>query len=353
MKFLLLLLTTLTFAEGIDKEKRDKILSESDRDVQSSINIYGSHSANHQSKMTSERESLNVRGFCKEKGFMEKSFDYILDLISSVVDVSNEDVPLKCLKKYTEMYSDDELNINMAYGYLDARSEVYDIAKRDIFIDEITRSCRGDNFSCGFTQDEEDAEIFTRTVEDVYGNEKKVKLRLTHAAASTSEKVNRSKSLGKLEQTIQTEISEDNNFGAIADGAEVVIYNGHSRDGGGPSFEPPKVKNRHTDYDWYRKERPGFKRVLKELKKSKKDPQLMAFISCSSEKHFYDQLKKAAPNTGYVMSKDVGYFTNLNAVALSTIDSVLGLKCKKGFENNIEKSGHQRNNWVLNDFFKS
>jgi hypothetical protein len=98
--------------------------------------------------------------------------------------------------------------------------------------------------------------------------------------------------------------------------ADVVIYFGHSRDGGGPDMRKPITTkdgdgNLHVDYAHYKKEKPGLKRIEEHLGKTKDKPELIASLSCSSYDHFYnflkDKLQCADQSTGLILSTRTAY----------------------------------------------
>jgi hypothetical protein len=74
--------------------------------------------------------------------------------------------------------------------------------------------------------------------------------------------------------------------------AEVMIYVGHSREGGGPDTFPPEIKPdggkylHRVDYTPYRNNRPGLASLAASLSKSKDKPYMVSWASCKSDVHF-------------------------------------------------------------------
>lgn len=74
--------------------------------------------------------------------------------------------------------------------------------------------------------------------------------------------------------------------------SEVMIYVGHSREGGGPDTFPPEtldgsnLKPQIVDFAYYRRERPGLAALAPSFQKSSSTPLFIAWASCSSQRHF-------------------------------------------------------------------
>jgi hypothetical protein len=120
---------------------------------------------------------------------------------------------------------------------------------------------------------------------------------------------------------------------SIANGDEMVIYDGHARNGGGPSFYPPrKLANGHVDYAWYRMNRPGHKdeiAAFEQAEKKGKSPSVYMSLSCNSERHFLREGKfpEVSKNTSYVLSKRITWGDEGLAAFLSTLESVATRRC--------------------------
>lgn len=132
---------------------------------------------------------------------------------------------------------------------------------------------------------------------------------------------------------------------AIVNGDEMVVYDGHARDGGGPSFEPPKLlKNGHVDYPWYRRNRPGHKfeaAAFAEAVKKGKAPAIYSSLSCNGASHFYKRGKfpEVSPSTAYVLSKRTSYPDEGVASLLTTIEGALNRQCGQELDQSITGAG--------------
>ena len=271
-------------------------------------------------------------------------------------DKKKPNVSSICVQKYMKFYSKEKLDFRVVFGYADDESvnePVFDRAELSIFIQQITSKCEPNIFVCGFTRDEDDATKFYKTVVDPLGNKHIVTLYATNASVSASNKMNNG--VLKEEQKLQTE-KADQLFFEGAKTADALVYIGHARDGGGPDFGPAvRLKNGAKDYHgYYRTKKPGLNRLLDALKERKDGgPSFIALAACSSRPHFYNSVKKVAPESGFLLSTKTALFSDVYAAAIGSLDSILGQRCQKEFKTAVERPKSRDDNSVhLYDFFR-
>lgn len=128
---------------------------------------------------------------------------------------------------------------------------------------------------------------------------------------------------------------------SILNGDEMVIYDGHARDGGGPSFDPPQtLANGHVDYPWYRKNRPGHVEeagAFEEAQRRGKSPAIYMSLSCNSHLHFMKRgrFPVVSPDTSYVLSKRSAWGDEGVAAFLSTLEGVVTNKCGSELDKSV------------------
>lgn len=313
---------------------------------------------------------------------------------------NGEAISDKCLSKYSKLFEDGELNINLAFGYLDTdiNKYTYDIFYAYALMDQIQEPCANESMNmCGFVSGKkqfldrlrkcrdkpypiprkEKSNVFYKCVKDIRGEWKRAQIKVAFSSSSIDHYQNKKGGVREIEQRISTETAEDVYFGGIEQGSEVVMYVGHSRSGGGPSFRPPRwtKDDGHVDYSAYTINRPGHRRMLETLDKAKKKPQIMTLSSCSSEKHFganeqvakfYEkgkskrQIKKLKPLSGYpgmtrVTTNSASLFSNLDNSIAAILGNVLNYNCEEGWKksiSNIEKmmSDPTKPNFTVHEF---
>lgn len=108
-------------------------------------------------------------------------------------------------------------------------------------------------------------------------------------------------------------------FGSLRK-ADIVIYQGHSRNGGGPDFNPPQLNStEHPDYvGYYRKVFSGRNRMLEELRSGGNRDAILAMFSCDSNLHFVSRLKANNKNQRMILTLGgEGFVTYPEAVSVS------------------------------------
>ncbi len=99
--------------------------------------------------------------------------------------------------------------------------------------------------------------------------------------------------------------------------AEVQIYLGHSRGGGGPDTFPPMIRHKlgfqrqKVDYSYYTASQPGLSSLRRCFKVSREKPIIIAWTSCASQRHFHDwfsgQLAGKRHPTSLLLSTRLAY----------------------------------------------
>lgn len=194
---------------------------------------------------------------------------------------------LLILSSCTRPPAAEVVELTLAFGYKDTRPTrfVGDRYERIFLIEKVIEPCDGSqNSACGFKRDGDDSALFYREV--TLKNGERVHLQLTIFASS----IGPDDDLNRISE-YQTFISKEaeKNFLESLHTSSVIIYIGHSRDGGGPDFFPPKITStKNIDYKWYRKQRPGLVKIKKEIASipDGTKPKTLAILSCNSDTYF-------------------------------------------------------------------
>lgn len=240
-----------------------------------------------------------------------------------LADVNTVMPNYKCQHFYQDMLKDKNFEITYAHGYSDASEgkETFDNYYKSLLIKKITSPCSAYNKACGFVRSADDAERFEKNVINPDGNLQKVTLVITHSSISSDNHKNEQ----DPKQKYQSEHAK-NIFGNGIRNSKVVFYDGHSRDGGGPDFSPPKLLgDGHTNYDWYHVNKPGTKFMLEVLKEDEIKLKFLSMFSCSSNIHFYKKVSLANPEVGFIGTDDLLYFSDQTSYRV--IDDLLGFRC--------------------------
>ena len=261
-----------------------------------------------------------------------------------------------CRRAWENFYSKPEIDMRIAFGYLDAFQTTEDRIQAAALIERLTKPCEPGVAACGFRRDPDDMELLIKNVVGPNGGTHRVKLRISTSSHSNSETLNRRNA---LDQKIQSLRAEENFFSGLRE-ADFLLYVGHARQGGGPDFSPSVLNaGRRTDFDYYRRERPGYNRLMTELQaaqQSGRAPKILGMFACDSERFFGDGLRRAAPQTGLMLMGRNSYFESNMAQTLLAIDSTLAMRCEADYDNALstfnEYAGRPVSPLRLQNFFR-
>lgn len=237
----------------------------------------------------------------------------------------------KCLPVFKNALKNGQLDIRYAFGYFDDSQGIdivwdhtnygispsLDIGMFHSLHEFLTEPCSESSTrtSCGFKSsgDLTQGKVILEKEIKLFNTQVTARISMTQASASESFTTNTTSLHDR--QKLLTLQSEENYFGGIGT-ADVVIYNGHSRNGGGPDFNPPRLaSDLHPNYNgYYKVQRPGIKRVVESIKKGGNKDSVLGFFSCSSKAHFYDMIMNANSKQRVVFSSDIiDYYDSLKA----------------------------------------
>jgi hypothetical protein len=115
--------------------------------------------------------------------------------------------------------------------------------------------------------------------------------------------------------------------------ADAVFYNGHSRDGGGPDFSPPRLgPGKHPDYNWYKENRKGLAEMTSALSQAKAGPKIIGMFSCASNLLFSKRILGAKKNLGLISNEKLLYYSDALQNSLDALSALLAMKCQHDFE---------------------
>ena len=295
-----------------------------------------------QAKADTDIYSYNYWGYQTIKSYVAEIANSPLANGGEYVDPAQN----QCLPIYKNAIKNGIFDIRYALGYFDdsrgtdiiwnnqnyGLSPSLDIGIYNSIRKALTDPCtdRAQLNLCGFSEsgDPNMGKVILEKKINLIGNVVLVRISLTQASASESFVDNKGRLADR--QKFLTAQSEENYFGGIGV-ADVVIYNGHSRNGGGPDFNPPILNSElHVNYDgYYKVKRPGITRVLDLIKRGQNKETLLTFFSCFSKKHFLDDLLKANPKQRLVLSADtIDYFDSLKG-SMGYLEGLMRGTCRQ------------------------
>ncbi len=265
--------------------------------------------------------------------------DRLNDLINVSSSTATQVGSQACGERFKKLYQDGVLNVALGFGYWDNSPNefVHDQYIANGLRRNLVAPCSPGMNVCGFTRV---GDLFTKIITGPDGKKNRFSISISQGTFSNNNLKNTTDY--KNQQKLKCEAATTKFFHEVSYGAEVVMYIGHARDGGGPDFCPPvRRADKHTDYDWYQKFAPGFRKLLTSMETSRaagKENQIVGLYSCYSRKHFHKGMKAKNPEAGYILT-DIAISAN-DAIAsvATTIDAIMGQKCVKGFAEGLRMS---------------
>lgn len=217
---------------------------------------------------------------------------------------------LLCFPPSLSPFFSQEINVHIAFGYKDARPLpfVSDLFEKAYLIELLTKPCRAPaDHACGFRRDPDDGDLLSREVRSKNGRSFHVQLHITASAAGPDDDENRRDPF----QAVRSRMSEKNFLNGISH-ADATFYVGHSRDGGGPDFQPPQLTNtQHINYGFYRRAKPGLGKMLTALRQSASlSRQKLGLISCGSSRWFGAPIRAASPQADLTTVDGLIYYSD-------------------------------------------
>lgn len=255
-----------------------------------------------------------------------------------------------CRKTYENFYRKPALDLKVVFGYKDARPArfVADRYERMIFVQRITKRCRGQDQACGFIRSPADADLFLKKTPGPDGKERVIYLRVIQSSAGPDDVENRTNPYQKWRTRYATLAF----LQGLSD-ADAVFYNGHSRAGGGPDFEPPRLgKNQDVAFDWYKRNEPGFNQIIATLEGAPSQLKLLGLYSCTSTKHFLDRVRAVKPDLGLITSTQLLYYSDALESSLEAVSSLLRMKCEGSFRTALKNRRARASGALVSGFFE-
>ena len=248
----------------------------------------------------------------------------------------------KCFDRYKGQLRDqNRLIVGVTLGYSDTADEKMDLVMDGWLMRKVTyhltKPCeyQGQGF-CDFRivrDGDGGPSLYERRLVGPNGDEVSVDFWLM--SSSYSEFDSENQGLYRSQQKDKSERARSF-FEWTLNTADAVFYEGHSRDGGGPDFAPPRTRsNGKVDYPWYRKNQPGLKFLLGALKKAQAPNLYFGLFSCSSEKHFRKSLSPFFANTKMILSTKVISAEKTKESLLTALESLLNFECPEDMRTRI------------------
>ena len=244
----------------------------------------------------------------------------------------------ECLRRYDRFYSGNTLEITMALGYYDNRpfNGVQDGPQQMELERMLMTGCGPNQYACGFRKVPAPANAFSnsfiKVIKGPDNRPREIHIKIFHASETINDDVNRLSDA----QVIRSRLAEDA-FKSALRNSDIIFYMGHSRDGGGPDFDPPRLLgNNHVDYPWYHQNRGDFRELLAEIDAASRPPKLLGLLSCLSNMHFAAAIRRTSPTTGLMVSlNEIGDGQMFEGI-MTFLNGIQRFKCEAQLSSDLD-----------------
>lgn len=306
-----------------------------------------------------------AHGHLYEDEFYRMGASYV-SLLNDLLNEDYESLPPAqkafCVKKYNKILEDKIIDIRIPIGYFDwtigrevvkdgrnyGYSPSIDIGAYSALRNLLTKPCAGQSLFCDFIQEKE--YIFTRVV-TIRG--RSYAARVEAYFSSVTELIDRNTGRAGGDQRQRSDYVARFFKNSLA-GADAVFYLGHSRNGGGPDFDPPVLVpgTNKVDYNgYYKKKRPGYFMMMSALSGGNQ-PAILGLMSCDSRDHFMQSLRSKAPETGVITSTAVITVEEVFTALIGGVDAVLRGQCQKGFYKSLRMTTRNQTYITMDGMFE-
>lgn len=243
--------------------------------------------------------------------------------LNALAGVNSPIAESDCQRDYLSLMSKPEINVTAAFGYFDLSNQTtIDASLKNHFIQTMTAPCKTwDLKTCGFKKTGTNPTILTRKMTGPDGQIKTVKITVDAPSLSTSDVANRN----NPQQKVRSEEVKNMFLNGLRN-SEITLYLGHSRDGGGPDFDPARLKNGHTDYAWYHANPKDKKDMNKVLAEDPEKSRILGLFSCSSIRWFSKGVATGAPGSGLIATTDTFYVRKFEQV-FPFLEKIFSYQC--------------------------
>lgn len=254
--------------------------------------------------------------------------------------------PSACELAYENVFRRSVVNISVLFGYKDTRPArfVGDRHERLSFVQTILKPCLKNNQACGFERSPKNADLFFKKHKGVGAKPITIQLKVVNSSAGSDDQANKTDPFQEWQSTYARETF----LSGIKD-SDVVFYNGHSRFGGGPDFQPPQLNDKgEVDAPYYQSQKPGFMKTLDVIQVQSFTKgavggrmKIFGLFSCGSSQHFTDEIQQYS-GVGLISSKKLIYYADALENSLIAMNSFLQMKCLKEFNSSLHNGNTVR-----------
>ncbi len=216
------------------------------------------------------------------------------------------------------------IKISIFYGYIDQRpdSNTLDIIRAQEMLATLTQPCFSGQSLCGFNLVDDYEQ--NRWVLQKYTEKQTVEILLVSSALTEDDNSNQT-------HPLQKDISYRNEllFQQELKSADFILYQGHSRYGYGPDFNPPLINSvgNIKKEQYVNSTQKSITNLLNSLRQRPDKIGAIGIFSCDSQKHFSNQLQLTKKSELTLLTSKISYSSQLQKPMLQFLNNILNQDC--------------------------
>ena len=281
-----------------------------------------------------QKQKPSLGGLGAPDFYTSDLFDELWNTLPSYNEVTarTHDASDICKQTYKNLYEDNIIRFDIFFGYANYSGIVCDNFQKTQFTKHLTTNCTPGYYACGFVQTSNRPVTLEKIILGPNNNFKKIIITAKHSSVSDQDKWNKTIFYRRQKKQSRKIMRQ---FRKSLDSAHVVIYKGHSRHGKGPGFYPLYPKYYFIDYLEQNIIKIGKRKLKRTIKNNKGNLKLLAYLACKTEKHYKNILTNSSKPFALILSKINTKAKETSLALVSSIDSLIGMKCENDFSNSL------------------
>ena len=243
-----------------------------------------------------------------------------IEVLRNQVDKLNAQNPRSCPADYKRLLpSTGPLRVSIFYGYENFGDRTFDLVHSQAMARVLQEPCQGPAVICGFKRSLKTA-TQTQLTKTINGQTVTLNLYASSLTSFDHQNMNANDKYWAQRERSQAIKAHFYNEIKVSD---VVFYGGHSRLGGGPSFEGQTMAQIGFNYLFKLPLRPVLEAVQVRPTKLK----VLGLFSCSSNKYYRSEFERANPGLSLIVSHDEIESGEAEQMTIGALNSLLARKC--------------------------
>lgn len=255
--------------------------------------------------------------------YSSAEFAEAMDILAQQSEKLQNQSLSKCPQDYKKINSVKNIKISIFNGYENEKDKTFDQLHATALARTLQQKCKGSMAACEFKLTHRSQQAFHLSKNR---DGKSINLKIVYTSLTENDNYNLHPDKGfwaqdAIIQKIRAEFYQDLQF------ADVVIYSGHSRGGGGVGLNiyTPALAVFDLIFKGPKQE------MMLALQQRPSRLKMLLLNACRSEEYYRSGIESANPNTSLLLTRGDIFNDEGEQIQLGFIDALVGQKCKKDF----------------------